>query len=798
MSQKSKDIVHELEEIADIPETIIDISEEDIVIDLPEEEKPSGEFEEITDLTDSASSTITIEDENPSLQLHEMDDDVINITLSVDAINEVRINNKSSKPAIINPVQKAKLFEDIPEPMESFIKGTSSLNVKEEYVHTAYDDENREVKGKIYFDNAADALVIEDIVEEDEKLSQKSESQKLSQKTIEKNKNILTDVEQHASSAMNDDKESQKGSNLRSDVITIEIPPEVRTKIEKSKIEDFDFINLDEAEQIASEEILILSEDDLIEELEEYDLIPVDTSNTVNNITVKEKSKNDNINSEDYVRKEVRGKDDTLEVSAMGDVKKQKVEHDASETSEIIPEKAGKILKKETTVIKEEDAPTIIVAHEAKGTANLQSAKISPKNATKNNKTVESIIEDVSEILIDDDKAMGSDATIRTIKPIAVETKHAEESFKVEPIASRSGDSVKEVTVEQPATPFETIPDDIQKMLGGNQRIVIVDDAGVGGTELPVADKSIDEIDNLVSGMIEITEGEAKILTEAGFKEEEEYIAPILTGTLPTFQDKMVEFEEEYKFSDDDIVFVDNAIVTDEYDKYLKVIDEYYETKTVKKGSSTSELFGLSNEELSFFYDIMFEKEYETIKASKTFKDVAVGRDQPQRDETLIKQFKYIESKPKSFSENEKRSIEENIESPMAVIIEENIDDIVGRLKKIKPQIDINNLLGTAPDKEVNELLENVSESFEKSESEGINVEEEKYTNITDQVIVLESKDDVNRFVDTMPVEKRESIRKLLKYLDSLFDKLPEEVIKNFANSEYFDLYVKVLNELGV
>jgi len=793
MSQKSKDIVHELEEIADIPETIIDISEEDIVIDLPEEEKPSGEFEEITDLTDSTSSTITIEDENPSLQLHEMDDDVINITLNVDAINEVRVNNKSSKPAVIKPVQKAKLFEDIPEPMESFINGMPSLNVKEEYVHTAYDDENREVKGKIYFDNAADALVIEDIVEEDEKLSPKSESQKLSQKTIEQNKNIPTDVEQHASSAMSDDKESQKGNSLRSDVITIEIPPEVRTKIEKSKIEDFDFINLDEAEQIASEEILILSEDDLIEELEEYDLIPVDTSNAVNNITAKEKSKNDNINSEDYVRKEVQGKDDTLEVSIMGDVKKQKVEHDASQTSGIIHEKAGKISKNETTIIKEGNTSAIIVDHETRGKVHIQSTN----NVTKNDKTVESIIEDVSEILIDDDKAMGSDATISTIKPVAIETKHAEESFKVEPIiASLSGDSVKEVTAEQPAKPFETIPDDIQKMLGGNQRIVIVDDAGVGGTELPVADKSIDEIDNLVSGMIEITEGEAKILTEAGFKEEEEYIAPILTGTIPTFQDKMVEFGEEYKFSDDDIVFVDNAIVTDEYDKYLKVIDEYYETKTVKKGSSTSELFGLSNEELAFFYDVMFEKEYETVKASKTFKDVAVGRDQPQRDETLIRQFKYIESKPKSFSEKEKRSIEENIESPMAVIIEENIDDIVERLKTIKPQIDINNLLSTAPDKEVNGMLENVSESFEKSE--GINVEQQKYTNITDQVIVLESKDDVNRFVDTLPVEKRESIRKLLKYLDSLFDKLPEEVIKNFANSEYFDLYVKVLNELGV
>ena len=69
---------------------------------------------------------------------------------------------------------------------------------------------------------------------------------------------------------------------------------------------------------------------------------------------------------------------------------------------------------------------------------------------------------------------------------------------------------------------------------------------------------------------------------------------------------------------------------------------------------------------------------------------------------------------------------------------------------------------------------------------------------ISDKVVILDNKDDLNRFVDTMPVEKQENIRKLMAYLDNLLEELPEDVIKNFANSEYFDLYVKVLNDLGI
>jgi hypothetical protein len=43
-----------------------------------------------------------------------------------------------------------------------------------------------------------------------------------------------------------------------------------------------------------------------------------------------------------------------------------------------------------------------------------------------------------------------------------------------------------------------------------------------------------------------------------------------------------------------------------------------------------------------------------------------------------------------------------------------------------------------------------------------------------------------------------EQLKKILKYLDSLLDYLPEEKIKEFAKSEYFDLYHSLFNDLKI
>ncbi|MBU1077122.1 MAG: hypothetical protein KKH98_07510, partial [Spirochaetes bacterium] len=44
----------------------------------------------------------------------------------------------------------------------------------------------------------------------------------------------------------------------------------------------------------------------------------------------------------------------------------------------------------------------------------------------------------------------------------------------------------------------------------------------------------------------------------------------------------------------------------------------------------------------------------------------------------------------------------------------------------------------------------------------------------------------------------KESLKTVLKYLDSLLDSLPEDKIKEFADSEYYDLYNKLINSLEI
>jgi hypothetical protein len=71
------------------------------------------------------------------------------------------------------------------------------------------------------------------------------------------------------------------------------------------------------------------------------------------------------------------------------------------------------------------------------------------------------------------------------------------------------------------------------------------------------------------------------------------------------------------------------------------------------------------------------------------------------------------------------------------------------------------------------------------------------FEDITDRVIILDDINNVNEFMETIP-GKKEDLTRLLAYLDGLFEKLPEEAVRKFAESEYFDLYVKVLKDMGL
>ncbi|MCL2155944.1 MAG: hypothetical protein FWH53_09795 [Leptospirales bacterium] len=72
---------------------------------------------------------------------------------------------------------------------------------------------------------------------------------------------------------------------------------------------------------------------------------------------------------------------------------------------------------------------------------------------------------------------------------------------------------------------------------------------------------------------------------------------------------------------------------------------------------------------------------------------------------------------------------------------------------------------------------------------------ESKLIDITDSIIILEDKEKLIELTSEFP-EKGDNLVKLLSYLDGLFEKLPEDVIRKFAESEYFDLYSKILKDM--
>ncbi len=56
----------------------------------------------------------------------------------------------------------------------------------------------------------------------------------------------------------------------------------------------------------------------------------------------------------------------------------------------------------------------------------------------------------------------------------------------------------------------------------------------------------------------------------------------------------------------------------------------------------------------------------------------------------------------------------------------------------------------------------------------------------------------IEQQLEGMSIQSREDLRAVLAYLDTLLEELPEDKIREFAKSEYYDLYVKILEKLGI
>ncbi len=77
-------------------------------------------------------------------------------------------------------------------------------------------------------------------------------------------------------------------------------------------------------------------------------------------------------------------------------------------------------------------------------------------------------------------------------------------------------------------------------------------------------------------------------------------------------------------------------------------------------------------------------------------------------------------------------------------------------------------------------------------------IQEEIVENIEETQTQQKTQEMFEEAIESLGEQDKEDIRKILKYLDKLLENLPEDKIKEFASSEYYDLYVKLFDKLNI
>ncbi len=617
--------------------------------------------------------------------------------------------------------------------------------------------------------------------------------------------------------------ESNSGKDQK---VRIDLKNGLKEKLpDNFNVDDIGNIDLREAEKIANEDILFLTENDLILGLEEFDLIPL---------------KDDSSPSPDEPVTQKKGMKRTSVPVSPSD------SHTEDDTSVTAEEREQAIID---TILSEgegEKVPAEVIAEEesAAGQDTLPEdlKRIEPREEQEENEekaaVSDEIVDDIDlgeivEFSEPDFASLSEDDFLE--KPVPEEKKDEEpvSPEKVEEVSVVDAGSVKEYTL-----------DEIREIGTDDSRVRFIDDESFEKEEVPVSEFGESELENIAVEIGDVIEKKSIILTEADDDEDRKMIASFISDDRNAYSDLIIDFEDaEYKYRDTELDIIDSSIIDEDYSDYIKKIDDYYgSTGEVEreKAKTSVELFGLSDYEMNGIEDHLFHDEYKGINIEAEVDLFRVDFGPIDLSETREKNYRYITPRQEELDETVKLSIEEDLSSDNALIFEEDIDEIEKLLGRevhdpkkpaakdgdkaepeeareiIEPSLESDALDDThlGPEDLNDEIvfsdsdLEIIVEDFfdemalksSATEDDGspAESEHEEIYDITDKIVILEDDIDIDRFIKKFPEEKQDNLKNLLKYLDGLFEKLPESTIKSFADSEYFDLYAKVLNDMGI
>lgn len=575
---------------------------------------------------------------------------------------------------------------------------------------------------------------------------------------------------------------------------------------------DIGKINLSEAEKIANEDILFLTEDELITGLEDFELIPLKGTGSL----ISKSSAALDENQAQEKKKSAEPEKTTMPVNqaqtAASPEEAAELYHDLetepaveiSDESLEYSADSGRLTAVADESVVELSDDSLDYSADAAGQADDAASDFNRLDATEEKNFIQVKTEesapaalpesDASGFLYVDDELEGGHVTRQPLRteapppsPVAVtQSGHGAAandekniSIELDSAIAKSGQMMD----EHPAEPEESAPEltpsiESREILPDDITALDMVESAVRFIDDPLVDKPYvrqsgifeeSDLDSLTSGMVQIITGRPRLLSEAAPDDASAFLILESGAALHTLEHMLLDSDEEYRFKDDEIDYIHSALVQEDYQDYIANIDVFYESIGKKIVTSAVEILGLTRHEIEEIEKEVFGGEFEGVDLYRVFDFYITDRKLRKISESIIGAYTYIQRHSDTLDSQERISIEEDLSSENALIYEEDIEEI-------------RNLFdGSIP----------------KIRHESVELTEEIY-DITDKVVILDDDDDIDRFVEEIPGNKRGDVKRLLSYLDGLFEKLPESTIKNFASSEYFNLYVKVLNDLGV
>lgn len=139
------------------------------------------------------------------------------------------------------------------------------------------------------------------------------------------------------------------------------------------------------------------------------------------------------------------------------------------------------------------------------------------------------------------------------------------------------------------------------------------------------------------------------------------------------------------------------------------------------------------------------------------------------------------EGKDMSYLDEKAESIDSDISTDEVSVEIPETQDIDISVKSIDENVDASN-------KESLSTEEKIIDNAVSSNEDDINVNED----------VVKGTSSMEEKEDELPSNIKKDVKSVLSYMDQLLESLPEEKMKEFAESEYFEMYNRLFSELGI